>query len=669
MHLRAITFLSAAAVFFCAGASAIAPLRKSQPQVTESPDNQERLLKVAILPFENRTPNPNVDWISALFVDSYKTELSRRYRYADAAEEDVAKALAFIDEYKVNGKARYQVFSAMTGADVVLGGSFSPSGGDSINIESELYYARNNSFQVLVRQETLIDSSQLFPAVNKSAVASLAGLGAGTDTGVGKPLLWIPSAPRLLLYTTNSKPDLAKKIHTALAHPQTRDFHVKILPDQLPAVDAEERAMAQWMQNDNAAYGILARTATRDRGFSLEMRLYSPLKPAVLVTFTGKGRSESAAFVNAAEQMAQYMRGWKFKPKLIIEGLRGKDLLLEFAGSEKMRTSAIGPLEANAEIAMGAAYQFVLKEDPVKPSQRCFVVNGTGKSTIVGVTHATVVCVTKRYAIEGVVEGLTHGEAKIRLGEGEAITLNTETQRFRFPQTLEDFETLHPNVTQRPNTPPLQCDFVNPPERVTGKTVSLRLYCMPLTQHWFTASVNYPMIHSNSSRPDYLAPNTNFPLNNLQGRFAVTAGYWARYFFRYNILVGGEAEYSYFRGSADLYTSNGVLVEPGHALYYHTLGLSAMAGFLFQLPTKYLADTRMIVFAGAGPRYVSLRSEAPITLMSTVGPGMLVGLSWQYQVSERLQAGIRYHADWVYVASEPLILQHGVGLQLGVMVW
>ena len=125
-------------------------------------NGETHLLKVAILPFENRTPNPNIDWVSSLFVDSYKSALGKRYRFENASETDTAKALEIIAEYRLSGKTRYQVFAAVTGAEVVLGGSFSPSGSDSILIESQLYAARHPE-----REHGLVAYSCLAPQLMK----------------------------------------------------------------------------------------------------------------------------------------------------------------------------------------------------------------------------------------------------------------------------------------------------------------------------------------------------------------------------------------------------------------------------------------------------------------------------------------------------------------------
>jgi hypothetical protein len=557
------------------------------------------LLKVAVLPFENRTPNPNVDWISALFVDSYKTALAGRFRYADAEAEKTTRALELIAEYKITGKVRYQVFSAMTGADVVLGGTFSPSGGESIVIESQLYYAKNNSFEVLVRQQASIDSSQLFPAVDKSAAASVDHMAKG-DTAAGeKPALYIPHTPRLLMYGVSSRARLGEKLRAILGDPETRDFYFKTLASPVPEGADEEKAMAALMKDDHAAYAILARGTRKETSFAAELRVYSPLKPAALATFTGEGDSEEAALFNAAQQVAGFIRGWKFKPQINVEGLKGKDLTLEYAGRKKSTTSVNGVLEFNDELPPGAAYEFTLAEEPVKPTQRCFVVNGSGKTTITGVNHATTVCITRRYAVEGVVEGLGGGEIVAKLGDTDAVTLR-ENAPFRFPDTLEDFEILRLAVIDRPKTPPQQCDFVSPPGRVSGKTVSLRLYCMPLTQHWLTVSGVYPIMQDNTAHPDRLKPNASFPLNSVSGRWGLTLGYWAKYYLRYNILVGGEATYAYLQGNADLYTASGIFVEPGHALYYHGAGINGMVGYPFSLPVKWLEKTRLVAFLGAG---------------------------------------------------------------------
>ncbi len=634
-----------------------------------SAQNFDSLLKVAILPFENRTPNPNVDWISNLFVDSYKNELRRHYQYTDVAEEKTTKALELIAEYKVAGKMRYQVFSALTGADIVLGGSFSPSGGEALVIESQLYYAKNNSLEVLARQPASIDSSQLFPAVDKSAAASVARMGKGKPAGAHKPALFIPFAPRLLFYAETQVKGIGAKITSILADPDTRDFNYQPLTAPLPGTKEEQaRLAAELMRADHAAYAIIARTSKAGEKFSTEVQLYSPLKPAALVSFTGEGETEDAALAAAAQLVAGFIRTWKFDAKIQVEGLKGKDLNIEYAGLKKRETSANGELAFGSEVALGAAYDFTLAEEPVKPSQRCFVVNGSGKTTITGINHATAVCITKRYAVAGTVEGLKGGEVAVKLGDAEAVTLS-ENAAFRFPDTLEDFEPLRLQITKLPAQPPQQCDFVSPPARVSGKAVSLRLYCMPKLQHWLTVSGSYPIMQGNNARAENLRPDASFPLNALSGRFSVTAGYWAKYYLRYNILVGGEATYTYFQGTADLYTSRGIFVESGHTLSYHGIGLNALAGYPFRLPGSFLEKTRLVAFGGVGARYVSLRSSAPINLLSTIGPGAIAGINCYYELGERLQAGIRYHADFVYIPSEPYILQHSVGLQLGVRVW
>jgi hypothetical protein len=624
------------------------------------------LLRVAILPFENRTPNPNIDWVSSLFVDSYKTALGKRYRFQNASETDTAKALEIIAEYRLSGKIRYQVFAAVTGAEVVLGGSFSPSGSDAILIESQLYSARLDRLDVLDKQPTPIDSSKLFPAVDRAGAAVVALLKGGDKVGNEKPTLVLPYLPRLVVYLPEtSKSDREKKVIriAAEANLAPNGTHELVIAHE-PVLPAQADERQKYLAREGVAYAV----ASEWVGEKLELKIYSPVKAEALATFTGIGASREQSATEAMKQLAAFWRSQKFSPQVEVTGLRGKDLQVELSGVRKLETSANGILRFEQQLPLGTDYVITLGAEPHSPAQRCFVLNATGRVTITGTNHVVVVCITQRYAIEGTVEGLNGGEVVLQVNDTERINLR-ENAPFRIPETFEDYEPLRLVIHSRPQAPPQQCDFISPPARVTGKNTKLRLYCMPKLQHWVTVSGSYPIMQGNSARADNLRPDASFPLNALSGRFSFTAGYWAKYYLRYNILVGGEASYAYFQGTTDLYTSNGALVESGHTLFYHGIGLNAMAGYPFRLPGNFLERTRLVAFGGLGARYVSLRSSGPINLLSTIGPGAIAGINWYYELGERFQAGIRYHADFVYIPGEPYILQHVVGLQLGVKLW
>jgi TolB-like protein len=648
-------------IFTCLVSAAIHP--QSSPVPAEP-----RLIRVAVLPFENLTPNPNIDWVSSLFVESYKTALAKRYRFQNVSDTDAAKALEVIAEYRLSGKVRYQVFAALTGAEVIMGGSFAPSGSEAIVIESQLYAARTDRLEVLDKQATPIDSSKLFPAVDRAAAAAVALLRAGGQVGEEKPVLAMPYLPRLAFYLpeASKSPREEKALRSAaeanLAPNGTHELMI-LRHGVLPGETGERQ---KYLEREGIAYAA----ASEWVGSQFVLRLYSPLRAEPLAAFSAPGisatREKSAG--DAMKQLAAFLRGQKFRPQLEVTGLKGKDLQVELSGVKKLETSANGILRFDQQLPLGTDYVITLGIEPHSPAQRCFVLNATGRVTITGTNHVVVVCITQRYAIEGTVEGLSGGEVVLQVNDTERLTLR-ESAPFRIPETFEDYESLRLVIHSLPQTPPQQCDFISPPERVTGKKTKLRLYCMPLTQHWLTFSVNYPMLQGNSARSDYLVPNASFPLNALSGRFGLTAGYWARYFLRYNVLVGGEATYAFFQGMTDLYTTSGVLVEPGQTLCYHGVGLNAMAGYPFRLPGSSLEMTRLVVFAGFGPRYVSLRSGAPISLLNAMGFGVLAGFSWHYQWTEQLQVGLRYHADAFQVTSEPFIIQHQIGAQVGVQLW
>lgn len=652
MHQRLIIILA-----FCAATSFVSGADTLPPQ--KSP-----LLKFAILPFENRTPNPNMDWVSTLFIESYRTALQKRFRFESASEPLIQKSLELLQDYRVSGKARFQVFAAMTGADVVIGGYFSPASDQTLVIQSEIYFTRSNRFEQLERLQTPVESAGLFASVERSAHESVATIAKNSrviKTTEG-PVLSVPYLPRVLVAlpvdsrSTADKRALKTLIEANLSGDDA--YELVIDSDTLLPDAAVERQ--KFLTREGFAYAIVSEWS----GAQLSLSLYSPLKVDPLAVFTGSGSTREKSAADAMRQMSAFIRGWRFHPHVQVTGLKGKDLQLELSGIKKRETSTNGHLQFEQELSLGTDYVITLGADPHSPQQRCFILNATGRVTITGTNNVAVVCITQRYVIEGTVEGLTGGEIILQVNDTERVTLK-ESAPFRIPDTFEDYEPLRLVIHSRPTNPPQQCDFISSPARVMGKKTRLRLYCMPLLQNWLTVSGSYPLLQGNSARSDYLSPSSSFPLNNLSGRFGVTAGYWARHYFRYNIMVGGEATYSYYQGTADLYTSSRVFVESGHTLYYHGFGLNAMGGYPFRLPGKFLEHTRLVAFVGIGPRYVSLRSSAPITLLSTIGPGAIAGFNWYYELGDRFQAGIRYHADLVYISSEPVVLQHAVGLQLG----
>lgn len=629
------------------------------------PDENTPLLKVAILPFENQTPNPNMDWVSTLFVDSYKNQIQKRFHVATVSDVDAAKAFDLIQEYHVVGKVRYQVFAALTRADIVVGGYFTESGQQTLVVQSQIFYTRTNRFEELARQETAIDSAQLFSAVDSSAADSATSLGKALRVvadGESKPYLTVSHLPRLLYYLVappQSANERKKLFNTIRAHLNATNIYQLTIRDiENGALKNSVEIQAQ-LERDNAAFAIVAIFENK----RLHARLYRK-SPLANIFETNATEPLEKSIATTTQQLAAHISTLRFEPHVAVQGLRGKDLEIEVSGVKKAQTSANGELRLDARLPIGADYVLTLGNEPHSPQQRCFILNATGKVTLTGTDHVGVVCITKRYAVEGVLENLNGGTVAAQLNALEPVTLK-DNGPFRFVDTLEDYERFTARVAAAPRSPRQQCAFVGSDNRVEGKSAQLRLYCMPPTEHWLFISGGFPLVQYTGARGDTLTPNGDLPMNNMNGNFSATVGYWARYYLKFRYLLGGELNWSYFKGNADLYTGNGRFVEAGEALNLHVFSANLLLGYPFALPGKWLAATQLVVFGGLGPRYFNMSSPASILLLSTLAPGATLGFTWQYEFWDKMNIGLRYHIDASYITSEPLFIQHVIGLQLG----
>lgn len=141
-----------------------------------------------------------------------------------------------------------------------------------------------------------------------------------------------------------------------------------------------------------------------------------------------------------------------------VSGLSGTVVLQNNAGDD-LSLSADGPFKFTTLVAHSGAYDVKVKTNPSSPtSQDCTVTNGSGNATA-NVSNVAVSCVTKKYAVGGIVSGYKGFGLVLQNNAGDDIAVNADGS---FAFTAQDSNTTYSvSVKTQPYAPIQTCTLSN----------------------------------------------------------------------------------------------------------------------------------------------------------------------------------------------------------------
>jgi hypothetical protein len=114
-------------------------------------------------------------------------------------------------------------------------------------------------------------------------------------------------------------------------------------------------------------------------------------------------------------------------------GLAGPGLVLQNAGKDDLAVVNAGPYAFKTQLFPGEHYDVTVLTQPVLPSQKCTVGNGTGTANGVDVTNVDVHCVTDSYKVGGNVVGLVGSGLVLQNNGGDDLAVSSDTFAFGTP--------------------------------------------------------------------------------------------------------------------------------------------------------------------------------------------------------------------------------------------
>jgi hypothetical protein len=138
-----------------------------------------------------------------------------------------------------------------------------------------------------------------------------------------------------------------------------------------------------------------------------------------------------------------------------ISGLAGTAILQNNLG-ETVTASANGTFAFATPALSGSTYAVTVLTQPGTPSQTCTVANGSGPVGGADVTSVNVSCVTRSYAIGGMVTGLTGSGLKLQDNGGDDLPVGADGS-FAFATPVLSGTTFGVTVLAGPNLPTQTC--------------------------------------------------------------------------------------------------------------------------------------------------------------------------------------------------------------------
>lgn len=114
-------------------------------------------------------------------------------------------------------------------------------------------------------------------------------------------------------------------------------------------------------------------------------------------------------------------------------GVGGPGLVLQNAGKDELPVFATGPFSFKTKLFPGERYDVSVLTQPVLPSQKCTVTNGSGEAAGVDVTNVAVDCVTDAYKVGGNVVGLVGSGLVLQNNGGDDLPVGGASFTFASP--------------------------------------------------------------------------------------------------------------------------------------------------------------------------------------------------------------------------------------------
>lgn len=133
-----------------------------------------------------------------------------------------------------------------------------------------------------------------------------------------------------------------------------------------------------------------------------------------------------------------------------VSGLAGSGLVLQNNGGGDLPIAADGAFTFATRVATGTAYSVAVLAQPTSPSQTCTVARGSGSVASANVADIGVTCATGRFAIRGIVSGLTGSGLVLQNNGGNDLPISANGS-FSFVNRLIDGATYAVVVRTQPS--------------------------------------------------------------------------------------------------------------------------------------------------------------------------------------------------------------------------
>ncbi len=119
-----------------------------------------------------------------------------------------------------------------------------------------------------------------------------------------------------------------------------------------------------------------------------------------------------------------------------VAGLKGSGLVLSDNANEDLSVNADGAFQFVTKVKSGGAYAVAVKAQPSNPTQNCVATNNGGTVVDRDIASVQVSCVTRRFAVGGVVTGLVSGGLVLQNNAGDDVSVSADGS-FTFATPVE----------------------------------------------------------------------------------------------------------------------------------------------------------------------------------------------------------------------------------------
>ena len=159
-----------------------------------------------------------------------------------------------------------------------------------------------------------------------------------------------------------------------------------------------------------------------------------------------------------------------------VSGLMGSGLVLENRQTDILEIASNGAFTFAESVESGEEYAVTVVEQPMDPTQRCTLSNGSGVVENSDVLDVSVICVTSAFAVRASVVGLA-GAGLVLANNGTDFLTVSSAGILTFPQAVPSGEPYDVTITGQPILPTQECSVVHGSGIITSQDVQVDVEC------------------------------------------------------------------------------------------------------------------------------------------------------------------------------------------------